>query len=56
MNQFRKIYGNISGMGFANANIIGSFFIDLTISFETTFGADTPMKTSASFSRSAKDP
>jgi hypothetical protein len=37
----------ISGVGFAIAKIIGSFFIVFTISFVTTRGAETQTKTSA---------
>ena len=48
--------GKISGVGFAQAKIIASLFIVLTISVVTVFGAETPMNTSAPTSISASVP
>ena len=46
--------GLISGSGFAHANMIGFFAIDLTISFVKAPFADKPKKTSALFIASFK--
>ena len=46
--------GRISGSGFAQAKIIGSFAIDFTIAGVTTFFADKPKKISAPFIASSK--
>ena len=48
--------GKISGVGFAQAKIIASLFIVLTISVVTVFGAETPINTSAPTSISASAP
>ena len=48
--------GKISGVGFAQAKMIASLFIVLTISVVTVFGALTPMNTSAPTSISASVP
>jgi hypothetical protein len=44
----------ISGVGFAIANIIGSLFIDSTISAVRAPATDTPTNTSLAFTASAK--
>ena len=46
--------GKISGTGFAKAKMIGSLFIDATISFVTTPGLERPKNISAPFIASAK--
>ena len=48
--------GIISGVGFAIAKIIAFSFIVWIHSFLKTFGADTPIKTSASFTTSSNEP
>ena len=48
--------GIISGTGLAIAKIMASLFIVLTISAETMFGAETPMKISAPTKASASFP
>ncbi len=43
----RASSGNISGMGFARAKMMGSLFIDRTIAGVMIAGTDTPIQTSA---------
>ena len=48
--------GKISGVGLAQAKMMGSRFMDWTISVVTVPGAETPMNTSAPTSSSAREP
>ena len=48
--------GKISGVGLAQAKTMASLFMVFTISVVTVPGAETPMKTSAPTSMSAREP
>ena len=48
--------GKISGVGLAIANNIESEFIEVTISFDTMLGAETPINTSAFLITSHNNP
>ena len=52
----RASSGMISGVGFAIGNTIAPWFIERIISWDTRFGLDTPINTSAPFITSANVP